>query len=168
MKIGVSPDARVLRSNSRPELDAGADGIAEWLVLAQSGLAERLHVQRHEPLPALVADLEVTMHDDEVLEAQLARYFDASSPPACPPPPVSSSAARVAPTSPRGALIRGPSSRGAPRRLGNRLSIRCNRHPTCLGWADVSDLGQPANGVDEGFAQWAWLEAELAPGPGVV
>src|SRR5262249_34327385 len=44
---------------------------------------------------------------------------------------------------------------------------RC-AEPACLGWADVSDLGQPAHGVSERFLERARLDAELAPGLRVI
>src|SRR5262245_61666544 len=53
-------------------------------------------------------------------------------------------------------------------RSANRMSVSCNGQSTCLGRADVSHLRKPADGVEEGFVQRAWLEPEVAPGLGVV
>jgi hypothetical protein len=36
-----------------------------------------------------------------------------------------------------------------------RLSFGRVRQPARLGWADVADLDEPADGVGDGLAQWA-------------
>jgi hypothetical protein len=72
MEIGVGVGVRVLLGDARAELDVRAHGIAERLVVGETGFVERLQVQRCELMPLLVADREMTMHLDQMLEAQLA------------------------------------------------------------------------------------------------
>jgi hypothetical protein len=50
-----------------------ANRFAERRVFGQTGLAERLQVERDESLALLVGDPEAAVHIDEVVEAQLAR-----------------------------------------------------------------------------------------------
>jgi hypothetical protein len=71
MKLGVSRCPRVLLGGALTELDMRPDGLPEWLVVGQARLVERLHVERHESLQLLVGDFQVTMHVDDVLNAEL-------------------------------------------------------------------------------------------------
>src|SRR5919106_1012483 len=67
--IGV----RVLHRHPGAELEVLAHGLAERLVVWQAGFVERLQIELNEPLPLLVGDLQVAVHVDHVLEAELAR-----------------------------------------------------------------------------------------------
>jgi hypothetical protein len=71
MEVGVVLSPRVLLGDARAGLDVGADGLAEWLVVGQTGLVERLQLERSESLPLLVRDLQVAVHIDHVLKTKL-------------------------------------------------------------------------------------------------
>jgi hypothetical protein len=63
---------RVLLRHPGAELDVLADRLAERRVAGQPGLVHRRQVERHEPLPLLIGDVQVPVHVDEVPEAELA------------------------------------------------------------------------------------------------
>src|SRR5262245_33177298 len=71
-------------------------------------------------------------------------------------------------------MPRDPTSTSQRRKLlraasaATRISYGRTGHPARLGWAEVADLDQPADGVGESFAQWAWFDAELAAGLRVI
>ena len=81
MQVGIGLGLRVLLGNARAELEVGTHGLAERLVVWQTGLVERFHVQRNEPLPLLVSDLQVAVRIDHVLKAELAREAVRPRPP---------------------------------------------------------------------------------------
>jgi hypothetical protein len=72
MKVSLDLGVGVLLRNPRAELEVGAHRLAESLVVGQAGLVECLHVERDEPLPLLVGDLQVAVRLDQVIEAKLA------------------------------------------------------------------------------------------------
>jgi hypothetical protein len=63
---------RVLLRHPGAELDVLADRLAERLVVGQPGLVHRREVERHEPLPLLIGDVQVPVHVNQVPEAELA------------------------------------------------------------------------------------------------
>src|SRR5262249_62352611 len=73
MKLGSGFRLRVLLSHARAKLDVRAQRLPEWLVGGQSGSIGRLHVEGDEPLALLVGDVQVAVHVDDVLKAELAR-----------------------------------------------------------------------------------------------
>jgi hypothetical protein len=71
VQLVVVVSVRVLHRDLRAELDVGADGLAERLVIGHVGLVERRHVQLDEPAALLLGDLEIAVDCDEMVEAQL-------------------------------------------------------------------------------------------------
>ncbi len=71
MQLVVGFGVGVLLCDARAKLDVGSHRLAKRLVVRQAGLVERLQVERYEPVPLLVGDIEVTMRLDQVLEPQL-------------------------------------------------------------------------------------------------
>ena len=67
--VGLGPG--VLLGDPGAELDVGADGFPEGLVVGEPGLVERLEVEGDEAVALLVGDLEVAVDVDDVLEAEL-------------------------------------------------------------------------------------------------
>lgn len=70
MQVSIGLGLRVLLGNARAELEVGTHGLAERLVVWQTGLVERFHVQRNEPLPLLVSDLQVAVRIESRAESR--------------------------------------------------------------------------------------------------
>src|SRR5277367_4961077 len=72
VQLGVGFRAGVLLGHPGAKLDVVADRFAERLFGGQPGLVEGLQVRRDEPLSLLIGDVEMPVHVDDVLEAELA------------------------------------------------------------------------------------------------
>ena len=67
--VGLCPG--VLLGDVGAEFDMGSDGLPERFVVGEPGLVEGLEVERDEAVALLVADLQVAVDIDDVLEAEL-------------------------------------------------------------------------------------------------
>jgi hypothetical protein len=72
MELVVGLCTGVLHRDLRAEFDVGSDGRAELFVGGKVRRVERSHVELDKPLPLLLGDPKVSVHVDEMCEAEFA------------------------------------------------------------------------------------------------
>jgi len=70
IRVGLGP--RVLLRHAGTELHVGAHRFSEPPVSREARLVQRFQIQRHEALPLLVGDLQMSANIDDVLKADVA------------------------------------------------------------------------------------------------
>jgi hypothetical protein len=70
VQLVLGGGVRVLHRDLRPELEVGAHGVAERLVVGHANGIQRGQVELDEPLPLLLSDLQVPVDVDQVPEAE--------------------------------------------------------------------------------------------------